>query len=80
MPEPQSGAPEDRSDPSGTPPRRKVPPLAPTPAPPPPSKGTTAEAIGPARMPRSQRIIIEIGLAYCAFIWLSMGLALLHRQ
>ncbi|MGE5516140.1 MAG: CoxG family protein [Bacteroidota bacterium] len=76
MPETQGSEPQDRSDPVAVPPRRKVLPLAPTPA---PTTVAPAESAGPERMPRGQRIIITVGLAYCAFIWLSMGLALLHH-
>jgi carbon monoxide dehydrogenase subunit G len=80
MPEPQGGPPQDRSDPGTVPPRREVLPLAPTPEPPAPatSAASTPEPAG-GPMPRGQRIIIGVGWAYCAFILLSMGLALLHR-
>lgn len=76
MPETQGREPQDRSDPVAVPPRRKVLPLAPTPT---PAHVARVEASGPERMPRGQRIIIAVGLVYCAFVWLSMGLALLHQ-
>lgn len=80
MPEHPTEEPQDRADPAGTAPRRKVVPLAPTPmAAPPPAAAVPPETTGPARMGRGQRIIIAVGVAYCALVWLSMGLALFHR-
>lgn len=79
MPEPPSGEPLDRSDPSGVPPRRIVLPLTPPPPVAAPA-GPAAKTDAPAPMPRGQRIIIGVGWAYCAFVLLSMGLALFaHR-
>lgn len=75
-----SGDPQERSGPDAIPPRRKVLPLGPDPQ---PAAAPAAKAASgppaPAGMPRGQRIIIGVGLAYCAFVWLSMALALLHR-
>lgn len=81
MPEHPKQEPEDRADPAGAPPRRQVLPLAPTPATsPPPSPAATAAPAKPQGMGRGQRIIITVGVAYCALVWLSMGLALFHRM
>lgn len=80
MPEHPIEEPEDRAEPAGTAPRRKVLPLAPTPEPPLPAAAPLAtEPPLPARMGRGQRIIITVGVAYCLLVWLSMGLALFHR-
>lgn len=79
-PEHRMEDPEDRADPGGTTPRRKVLPLAPMPAAAPPAATVApAEAAKPAGMGHGQRIIITVGVLYCMLVWLSMGLALFHR-
>lgn len=77
MPEPSWAEPQDRSPPIATTPRRLIQPLMPAAAP--TNRPAAAIPAEPAALPRAQRIIITIGGLFCAFILLSMGLALLSR-
>lgn len=70
-----SGDPMDRAAPAATPSHRIVPALAPTASPP----TATVEHPAPPPKSRAQDIIIRIGWAFCAFILLSMALALSMR-
>jgi carbon monoxide dehydrogenase subunit G len=78
MPPARDEEPQEMAEPGATPPRRVVMPLAPTAAPLPPKPVHEAPA-APAGMPRGQRIIVAVGLAYYAFVLTSMALALLSR-